>query len=258
MRKAFTLIELLVVISIIALLIAILLPALSQARQTAVNTQCSSNLKQIGIGITAFAVDNKDVLPTRAQGVNKPTTILINSIGFDSRQELDGYLEFNLLQCPLAPGQVDIDAITTISRIETNYEFYWNWQWIDQPDLQAMTRLDQRYSRIINGEEIEFDILSMDLDTINTTTLQTESSHPGEGASPVTSQNISSNTIALSRYDGLAGTPRGPINKNYLRTDGSVVTFGNVNYTHSGTGLIEVPHFATAASPWVVYLPEAN
>jgi len=258
MRKAFTLIELLVVISIIALLIAILLPALSQARQAAINTRCASNLRQIGIGVTAFATDNKDVLPSRAQGVNKPTTILIDAIDFDSRAELAGYLEFNLLQCPLAPDQIDIQALTAISRIETNYGFYWNWKWIDQPDLQGLTRLDQRYRRLIGGREVEFDILAMDLDTINTSTFRTEAAHPGKGASPVTSQNIDSNTVALSRYDTPTGTPRGPINKNYLHTDGSVETFGNVNYTRNGTGLVEVPHFKTAVSDWVVYLPQVR
>jgi len=258
MRKAFTLIELLVVISIIALLIAILLPALAKARQAAINTQCASNLRQIGIGVTAFATDNNGLLPSRAQGVNKPTTILIDSIGFDSRTELDGYLAFNLLQCPLAPSQVDIDAITTISRIETNYGFYWNWKWIDQPDLQTLTRLDERYSRLIGGREVEFDILAMDLDTINTATFGTEASHPGKGANPVTSHNIDRNTVALSRYDTPAGRPRGAINKNYLHTDGSVETFGNVNYSHAGTDLIEVPHFRTAAGFWVVNLPEAK
>lgn len=72
----------------------------------------------------------------------------------------------------------------------------------------------------------------------------------------MTVQNIDSNTVALSRYDTPAGTPRGPISKNYLHTDGSVETFGNVNYTHSGTDLIKVPHFSTAVGTWAVCLPE--
>ncbi|MEM6504118.1 MAG: prepilin-type N-terminal cleavage/methylation domain-containing protein [Planctomycetota bacterium] len=82
-RNAFTLIELLVVISIIALLIAILLPALGAARESARNSQCLSNQRQLGIAQTAYATDHDDWLPphqpnvipvgtTRFGGVNHP------------------------------------------------------------------------------------------------------------------------------------------------------------------------------------------
>lgn len=62
----FTLVELIVVISIIALLVTILLPALRLAREQAKRSACLSNERQIGIGLHAYAVENNDMTPSWA------------------------------------------------------------------------------------------------------------------------------------------------------------------------------------------------
>jgi prepilin-type N-terminal cleavage/methylation domain-containing protein/prepilin-type processing-associated H-X9-DG protein len=61
--NAFTLIELLVVIAIIAILAAILFPVFAQARESARQTACLSNMKQVGLGLHMYAQDYDETLP---------------------------------------------------------------------------------------------------------------------------------------------------------------------------------------------------
>ena len=62
-RKGFTLIELLVVISIVALLIALLLPAIKRAREHARRAMCGANLHALGVAVSSYAHDNEGQVP---------------------------------------------------------------------------------------------------------------------------------------------------------------------------------------------------
>jgi prepilin-type N-terminal cleavage/methylation domain-containing protein len=64
----FTLIELLVVVAIIAVLVAILLPAIQKARKYARILTCGSQMRQIGVGLYAYATDNRDYFPGHGSG----------------------------------------------------------------------------------------------------------------------------------------------------------------------------------------------
>ncbi len=72
-RLGFTLIELLVVVAIIALLAALLLPTLSSVMNKAQQTQCASNLRQIGTALFAYAADNNNTLPAVGTPYSPPS-----------------------------------------------------------------------------------------------------------------------------------------------------------------------------------------
>ena len=110
LHRAFTLIELLVVIAIIAILAAILFPVFSEARESARQTTCSSNMRQIGMASRMYVGDyDENWFPATTIGRPDPSFSLVMPwIGYDNNNLPTGGDMTRPAQHPLHPGLLDL------------------------------------------------------------------------------------------------------------------------------------------------------
>ena len=144
-KKSFTLIELLVVVAIIAVLVSILLPALSSAREHAKRIVCQSHLKAIDLGFDFYAQDNDDYFPRiSAGGGNNWFNKLEPSVA-----EQGNNYRGEIFQCPSDPRGPN----------STDYgmNFYTNvWSWTPFGYVRPQKRHDVR----IPSSELNWQIRS--------------------------------------------------------------------------------------------------
>lgn len=157
-RNGFTLIELLVVISIIALLVGILLPALGAARKSALDLKCKTQLRQFGIAFMAYATDNRDTLPSNLRTGQHQQTWLTDKfslfLAIRNAPEEGTIFPYageskELYRCPsLEEGQTQANGVPSNDGIGSNGKFdysvftAWNTARVDQIRSQSIIARD--------------------------------------------------------------------------------------------------------------------
>jgi prepilin-type N-terminal cleavage/methylation domain-containing protein/prepilin-type processing-associated H-X9-DG protein len=187
LRKAFTLVELLVVIGIIAVLIAIILPALNNARAAANSTACLANLRQMGQAVQMYAMSNKGLLPYGYWNGSRPigpnanypistdwTILLLNTLAskqhgvnytdetgkwggvkelFRDKDTVEGTAVTHYSAHPrLMPDLSDVDVAAAIATLQTVYLTPYKVARIRKP-AQIVLIMDGTQIRMLKGSQ---------------------------------------------------------------------------------------------------------
>lgn len=258
--RAFTLVELLVVISIIGLLVALLLPALSKARSEAMLTQCSARLKGVGLTLINYSNDFKGEYPYRGINTIAPNSAYrmeyIKMGAIDDRMLYKPYISLKQMQCPFSqPQSYDITTSTALegyfsyiiyAGLQLNYgnsatNFY---RVNDEPRYPTPLTAPTTTRRVR--------VLASDMDEVFRTPY-------ASAFSRIMSHNDRGNTIPFYDIDNTfyffsfyftSSSSRGLIDKNQVLDDGSVLTCRDV--TEVDPRYVEVwstPRYSGAPAP---------
>jgi prepilin-type N-terminal cleavage/methylation domain-containing protein len=162
-KHGFTLIELLVVIAIIAILAALLLPALASAKERAKASTCRNNLKQIGVVLSLYVDDNGDQVPSaQSFGVAAGNTTQAANT-FSMTQEYGGVISLlgvgddKALWCPSDLKETPVDFTAILTRNLTSYDYRFV-VWNDSAMYSALRLLNfgRPSSQVIYHEAYDF------------------------------------------------------------------------------------------------------
>src|SRR5436309_15214267 len=161
-RRAFTLVELLVVIGIIALLISILIPALTRARDQANRAKCMANLRSLGNAWLLYANDNKGWL-TRSETIppnwplKEPGGWVWDGPGLSPITNGNLYEYLSTVEVYRCPADFVQDRLTGALR-ERSYSIngYCNGSWPTYPAVKQITRINRAAEIFVFIEELDY------------------------------------------------------------------------------------------------------